>query len=97
MSYAYEKRDFERVKTDATVILYYGAPSKEVAGICINIGDCGLGLELSAIVPIGTECQVKVHDGHQNAGPFQALVEIKHILPLSKGRCQVGAAILEMF
>ena len=97
MAYAYEKRDFERVKTNTAVTLYYGAPLKEVTGICTNISDCGLGLELSAIVPIGTECHVKVHDGHQNSGPFQALVEIKHLHPLSKGRCQVGAAIVEMF
>ena len=97
MAYAYEKRDFERVKTNTAVTLFYGAPLKEVAGICINISDCGLGLELSAVVPIGTECHVKVHDGHQNRGPFQALIEIKHIHLISKERCQIGAAIVEMF
>ena len=97
MVFAYEKRDFERVTTNTAVTLYYGEPLKEVEGVCINISDTGIGLELSAVVPIGTECHVKVHDGHQNRGPFQALIEVKHILPLSKGRCRVGASILEMF
>jgi hypothetical protein len=68
-----------------------------VAGVCIDISDNGLGLELSAVVPIGTECHVKVHDGNQNKGPFQALIEIKHLKLLTKGHCQVGAAIVEMF
>jgi hypothetical protein len=97
MAYAYEKRDFERVKLNTAVTLYYGAPRKTVEGICVNISDRGIGLELSSIVPIGTECHVKVHDGHKNRESFQALIEIKHILPLDKGRCRVGAAIVEMF
>ena len=97
MAYAYEKRDFERVTVNTAVTLYYGSPLKEIEGMCVNISDNGIGLELSSIVPIGTECHVKVHDGYQNRGPFQALIEIKHILPLSSGRCRVGAAILELF
>ena len=40
---------------------------------------------------------VKVHDGHKNTQAFQALIEIKNAQPLSKGRCRVGALILEMF
>jgi len=96
MPYAYEKRDFERVVVNTTVTLIYGTQKKEVHGVCVNISDKGLGLELSAVVPIGTECHVKIHDGQNNQGPFQALIEIKHILPLSSGRCRVGAAILEM-
>lgn len=97
MAYAYEKRDFERVKVKTAVTLYYGAPSKEVEGICVDISDGGVGLILDSIIAIGTECRVKVHDGHKNQGPFQALIEIKRIQPLEKGRCLVGAAILEMF
>lgn len=97
MAYAYEKRDFERVKVNTAVTLYYGAPRKIIEGVCINISDSGVGLELSSVVPIGTECHVKVHDGHHNREPFQALIEIKHIHPLAKGRCRVGACILEMF
>ena len=68
-----------------------------MASVCINISNNGLGLELSAVVPIGTECLVKVHDAHQKKGPFQALIEIKHLKLLTKGHCQVGAAIVEMF
>ena len=97
MSYAYEKRDFERVKVKTAVTLFYGAPAREVEGICVDISDNGVGLILDSVVAIGTECQVKVHDGHKNKGPFQALIEIKRIQPLDKGRCLVGAAILEMF
>ena len=97
MAFAYEKRDFERVKVNTAVTLYYGASKKIVEGICVDISDNGIGLELSAVVPIGTECHVKVHDGHKNRESFQALIEIKHILPLDKERCRVGAAILEMF
>lgn len=97
MAYAYEKRDFERVRVKTAVTLYYGSPPKEIAGVCVNISDSGVGLELSSVVPIGTECQVRVHDGHKNSGPFQALIEIRHIHPLPKGRCRVGAAIIEMY
>lgn len=97
MAYAYEKRDFERVKIKTAVTLYYGAPPKEVEGVCVDISDGGVGLILDSVIGIGTECQVKVHDGHKNKGAFQALIEIKRIQPLDKGRCLVGAAILEMF
>lgn len=97
MAYAYEKRDFERVKVNTAVTLYYDTPPKMVEGVCINVSDKGIGLELSSVVPIGTECRVKIHDGHKTRENFQALIEIKHILPLPKGRCRVGAAILEMF
>lgn len=97
MPYAYEKRDFERVKVNTAITLYYGEPEKVVEGLCVNISTKGVGLELSEIVAIGTECRVKVHDGFQNRGPFQALIEIRHIEPLEKGRCRVGAIILEMF
>ena len=97
MSFAYEKRDFERIRLKTAVTVFYGAPLKEVPGICVNISDGGIGLELSAVIPIGTECHIKMHDGQQNKGPFQALIEIRHILALSEGRCRVGARILEMF
>lgn len=97
MAYAYEKRDFERVKVNTAVTLYYGSPKKVIEGVCINISDTGIGMELSVVVPIGTECRVRIHDGHQNREPFQALIEVRNILPLDKGRCRVGAAILEMF
>jgi hypothetical protein len=97
LAYAYEKRDFERVKINTAVTLYYGSPHKVVEGVCVDISHNGVGLDLSSIVPIGTECKVKVHDGFQNREPFQALIEVKHILPMDKGRCRVGAAILEMF
>jgi hypothetical protein len=97
MSYAYEKRDFERVKVNTAVTLYYGYPHKVVEGVCLDISQNGVGLDISSIVPIGTECKVKVHDGFKNRELFQARIEVKHILPTDKGRCRVGAAILEMF
>lgn len=97
MTFAYEKRDFERVKVNTAVTLYFGSSPKEVEGICIDISESGVGLELDRVIPIGAECYVKVHDGHRNRTTFQALIEIKRILPLKKGRCRVGAVILEMF
>lgn len=97
MAYAYEKRDFERVKVNTAVTLYHGVRRTAVEGICVDISDSGIGLDLEHVVPIGTECLVKVHDGFKNREPFQALIEIKHTTPLNKGRCRVGAAILEMF
>ncbi len=98
MAYAYEKRDFERVKVKTAITLYYGASfSREVEVICVDISDNGIGLVLDSVIAIGTECRAKVHDAHKNQGPFQALLEIKRIQPLEKGRCLVGASILEMF
>ena len=97
MAYAYEKRDFERVKLKTAVTLYYGTPPKALEGICTDISDSGLGLDLECVIPIGTECRVKVHDGHKNTQAFQALIEIKNAQPLSKGRCRVGALIVDMF
>lgn len=97
MAYAYEKRDFERVKVKTAITLYFGSPPKEVEGVCTDISDSGIGLELDSVIPIGSECHVKVHDGYKNRGPFQALLEIKRIEPLKKGRCKVGAVIVEMF
>jgi len=73
MVYAYEKRDFERVKVKTAVTLIYGAHQKEVEGICVDISDSGIGLVLDSVVSIGTECKVKVHDGHKNRGPYRPL------------------------
>lgn len=97
MLYAYEKRDFERVKVNTAMTLYYGEPQKVVEEHCVNISTRRVGLELSAVVAIGAECRGKVHDGIQNRDSFQALIEIRHIEPLEKYRCRVGAIILEMF
>ena len=97
MAYAYEKRDFERVKVKTAVTLYHGNSAREVEGLCVDISESGLGLIIDSVIAIGTECRVKVHDGHKNRGPFQALIEIKRTQPLEDGRCMVGAVILEMF
>ena len=97
MAYAYEKRDFERVKVNTAITLYYGEPATEVEGICVDISDSGIGLDLVSVIPIGTECRVKVHDGFKNREPFQALIEVKRIVPMDNDRCRVGAIILEMF
>jgi len=97
MPYAYEKRDFEPVKVNTAMTLYYSEPQKVVEEHCVNFSTRGVGLQLSAVVAISTECQGKMHDGIQNRGPFQALIEIRHIEPLEKCRCRVGAIILEMF
>ncbi|MDG1852454.1 MAG: PilZ domain-containing protein [Gammaproteobacteria bacterium] len=97
MAYAYEKRDFERVKSKTAVSLFFGTPPKSLEGVCIDISDKGLGIDLESVIPIGTECRVKVHDGHKNSQPYQALIEIKNTQPLPKERCRVGALIIEMF
>jgi len=54
MVYAYEKRDFERVKVKTAVTLIYDAHQKEVEGICVDISDSGIGLVLDSVVSIGT-------------------------------------------
>jgi len=56
-----------------------------------------MGIDLESVIPIGTECRVKVHDGHKNSQTYQALIEIKNTQALAKGRCRVGAIIMEMF
>ena len=97
MAYAYEKRDFERLKSKTAVNLFFCPPPKSLEGVCIDISDKGLGIDLESIIAIGTECRIKVHDGQQNSQPYQALIEIKNTQALPKGRCRVDALILEMF
>ena len=92
-----EKRDFERVKINTAVSLTYSNPEKIAEGICRDISKSGIGLDLDTSVPIGTECMVRIHDGHKNKKRFQGLIEIKRIEPLSDDRCIVGAIILEKY
>lgn len=93
-----ERRDFERMKINTAVTLNYGVPSKEkIEGICLNLSKSGIGIEADIMIPLGTECDITMHDGHRNKSKFQARIEIKRVQPLDDGRFILGAVILQTF
>jgi hypothetical protein len=97
MSYPSEKRDFERVKINTAVSLSYGTPEKIVEGLCCDLSESGIGIEVSKVLPLGSECRVNIHDGRENVSKTQALIEIKRIQEIAGNRYRIGAIILEKF
>ena len=87
----------KELKAKPLLLYFLAPPPKSLEGVCIDISDKGMGIDLESVIPIGTECRVKVHDGHKNSQTYQALIEIKNTQALAKGRYRVGAIIIEMF
>ncbi|MDC0598532.1 PilZ domain-containing protein [Gammaproteobacteria bacterium] len=97
MSFTEEKRDFERIHENTAVTLTYGNPPKESEGICRDKSESGVCLEMDSVIPLGSACNLTIHDGKKNKSKFQALIEIKRIQPLTNDRSLLGAIILETF
>lgn len=97
MARFHEQREFQRVKVNTAVSLHYDNSEKSTEALCINISESGLGILSDRVIPMGTECKVKIHDGHNNKSEYQALIEINRIFELEEGQFVLGATILERF
>ena len=97
MNYPSEKRDFERIAINTAVTLSYNTPERTCEGLCYDLSKSGIGLEIDNVIPLGTECRVRIHDGRKNQFKFQALVEVKRIQERDDGRYMIGALILEKY
>lgn len=91
------KRDFDRVKVNTAMSLRYGTPPKEVQALCCDLSSSGIGVEVSIVIPIGTQCHVNIYDGHENTSKFQALIEITRVSSISDERYRLGAVILQQY
>ncbi|MAM70771.1 MAG: hypothetical protein CMP91_06490 [Gammaproteobacteria bacterium] len=94
MARFHEQREFQRIKVNTAVSLHYDNAEKVIEALCIDISENGMGIISDRVIPMGTECKVKIHDGKTNKSEFQALVEINRIFELEEGRFILGAAIL---
>ena len=74
-----DQRDFERAKVNTAITLYYGRPLKTCEALCVDISKSGMGVMTDQVIPMGTECKVKIHDGQTNKSEHQALVVITRI------------------
>lgn len=94
MTRFHDQRDFERVKVNTAITLYYGHPVRVCEALCVNISKGGMGIMSDHVLPMGTECKVKIHDGQTNRGEYQALIEISRIIELEDKQFFLGAKIL---
>jgi len=53
-----------------------------------------MGIMTDQVIPMGTECKIKIHDGQTNKNEFQALVEIVRIFDLEEGQFFLGVKTL---
>ena len=97
MARFHEQREFQRVKVNTAISLHYDSPEKVTEALCINISDTGMGISADHAIPMGTECRVRIHDGHSNRSEYQALIEINRIFELEEGKFILGAVILDKF
>ncbi len=94
MAHFHDQREFERVKVNTAISLYYGKPARAHEALCVNISKSGMGIMSDQVIPMGTECQVKIHDGQTNKNEFQALIEITRIFDLEESQFFLGAKIV---
>ena len=95
-----ERRDYERIKVNTAVTVYYGYypnSRRECEGICIDLSQNGISIEADTVIPIGTECRVVIHDGHSNKSRYQALIEIRRVEQRPKQRFLLGASVLQTY
>ena len=86
MTRFHDEREFERAKVNTAITLYYGRPQKVCEALCVNISKNGMGIMTDKVIPMGTECKVKIHDGQTNKNEYQAMVEIARIFDLEAGK-----------
>ncbi len=94
MTRFHDQREFERAKVNTAVTLYFGRPQKVCEALCVNISKNGMGIMTDHVIPMGTECKVKIHDGQTNKNEYQAMVEIARIFDLEEGQFFLGVKIL---
>lgn len=94
MTHFHEQREFERVKVNTAITLYHGNPLHITEAMCVNISPAGMGIVSDQVIPMGTECKVKIHDGKTNKKEYQALVEVIRIMELEEDQFFIGARIL---
>lgn len=94
---ASDRRDFERVRVRTALTLYYNDDRHELEGMCRDISESGMGIVVDYPLPMGTECNVRIHDGRTNSTRFQARIEILRVRPLESGRYLLGAVVLQRF
>jgi hypothetical protein len=94
MTRFHDLREFERAKVNTAITLYFGLPLKVCEGLCVNISNSGMGIMTDQVIPMGTECKVKIHDGQTNKNEYQALVEIVRIFDLEEEQFFLGVKTL---
>ena len=96
-----EKRSLERIKNNTALTLWYNDNRSELEGICIDISSKGFGIIADHALPIGTQCNLKIHDGRSHKTKFQALVEIVRATDTvddnGEERYILGASILQTY
>lgn len=95
MTFENEQRDSERVGEHIAVTLTYGVPKKRCEAICEDISKSGIGVIVDTVIPLNSECMLRVHDGRNRRSEYQAIIEIRRIFPLDDGMFKLGATIIE--
>jgi hypothetical protein len=91
-----EKRDFMRLTVDAPIYLMLDTARAPLEGICKNISNTGMLIELSESLPIKTQCAVLIHTARTDRPPLEAIIEIVRQTKSKQGTFLVGAKIKQM-
>jgi len=94
MSRFHNQREFERAKVNTAITLYFENPQNICEALCVNISKSGMGIMTDQVIPMGTECKVKIHDEQTNKSEYQALVEIVRLFDLEEEQFFQGVKIL---
>ena len=95
----HEKRNFIRMKVDASVTLTVPPTETTMTGQCHDLSGGGLLIEIPRALPLGSEVEVSLESSHGHNPMLKARAQINRIKTRPKpgtASCLAGLEILEM-
>ena len=94
-----EKRNFIRMKVDASVVIKTSASHNDIAGHCHDLSGGGMLVELPRAIPVGTEVEVAIESSHGHNPMLKARAQVSRVNTkpcVGNVSCLTGLEILEM-
>ena len=94
-----EKRNYIRMKVDAPVDITVSTDGNTYSGICRDLSGGGMMIELSDILPVGTDVDVSISSGHGHNPILRATASVTRGIAqpdADESQCTLGLQILEV-
>lgn len=89
-----EKRDFIRMRVEASVTLHYSGGS--AVALCRDLSSTGMQIETDVPLNIGDKVRVHIPSEHSELSGLNAEAEVVRVSALDGDRQSLGLAILSM-
>lgn len=89
-----EKRDFIRMRVEATVILHH--QGKEIPAHCLDLSSTGMQLEAASSVALGEKVRVHIPSDHAELKGLDVEAEVVRVIAMDDGRQSLGLTVLSM-